>query len=77
MSSQGSYMYFKVMVTSKPSENTLDFASEEQRLSRRCVMLYFAPMTSPYKGLSEMLLTAGRCCERASLLLRFIFHDYF
>ena len=66
ISSSGSYMPFKVMVTPKLPEAASELTSEELKMSRRGVMLYFAPMTSPYKGLSETLIRACRC---SSLLL--------
>ncbi|KAL8610002.1 hypothetical protein ACOMHN_029495 [Nucella lapillus] len=42
LASSGSYVFFKVMVTSKPAEIGADSA-------KKCMMLYLAPMTSPYK----------------------------
>ena len=66
ISSSGSYMPFKVMVTPKLPEAASELTSEELKMSRRGVMLYFAPMASPYKGSSETLIRACRC---SSLLL--------
>ena len=61
ISSSGSYMPFKIMVTPKLPEAASELTSEELKMSRRGVMLYFAPMTSPYKGLYETLIRACRC----------------
>lgn len=49
-----SYTFFKVMVTSKPPDNALETSSDE-KTNKRCMVLYFAPMTSPYKGMHSSL----------------------
>ncbi|KAK7485793.1 hypothetical protein BaRGS_00022974, partial [Batillaria attramentaria] len=44
-----SHTYFKIMVTSKSPEQAPDVPAEDQKMTKRCMMLYFAPMVSPYK----------------------------
>ncbi|XP_076472321.1 uncharacterized protein LOC143301809 isoform X2 [Babylonia areolata] len=51
LSSAGTYVFFKVMATSKPLENLVGEGGvlDDQKVAKRCMMLYFAPMASPYK----------------------------
>ncbi|PVD35609.1 hypothetical protein C0Q70_02572 [Pomacea canaliculata] len=53
-----SYTFFKVMVTSKPPDNALETSSDE-KTNKRCMVLYFAPMTSPYKDGNSQLIQSN------------------